>query len=331
VLYLSLNLSQLSGDQVHTPANVDPEPVQAGGHPGFTLAEAAEQLGVHYMTAYRYVRAGQLEAEQHGGIWRVTEEALEAFRARREGSTRTAGRRPKGRTTTPSGAARRSEALADRLIAGDQPGAWATVESALTSGAGVEEVYEDLLGRALAMVGDRWASGDIGVADEHRASVVAMRVIGRMGVLCAKPGRTRGTIVLASAPGDRHGMPSAILADMLRSRGFRVVDLGADVPAEELAAAAAAVDRLVGVGICATTTPRGAASRELRRAVTAVRSQVDRPLLLGGAAITTAEEASRYGADHWAAGTRAALDFFEDLVGTGAHPAEPRSSAEDSA
>ena len=36
-----------------------------------TLHEAAEVLGVHYMTAYRYVRLGLLDAEKVRGTWRV--------------------------------------------------------------------------------------------------------------------------------------------------------------------------------------------------------------------------------------------------------------------
>ena len=33
----------------------------------FTLPEVAEKLGVHYMTAYRYVRTGRLPARTRGG------------------------------------------------------------------------------------------------------------------------------------------------------------------------------------------------------------------------------------------------------------------------
>ena len=36
-----------------------------------TLNEAAELLGVHYMTAYRYVRLGFLQATKVGGCWRA--------------------------------------------------------------------------------------------------------------------------------------------------------------------------------------------------------------------------------------------------------------------
>ena len=36
-----------------------------------TLTEAAALLGVHYMTAYRYVRTGRLPAIKDGAEWRV--------------------------------------------------------------------------------------------------------------------------------------------------------------------------------------------------------------------------------------------------------------------
>jgi len=41
------------------------------GRQPMTLQEAAERLGVHYMTAYRYVRTGKLPAEKVGVHWMV--------------------------------------------------------------------------------------------------------------------------------------------------------------------------------------------------------------------------------------------------------------------
>ena len=52
-----------------------------------TLQEAADALGVHYMTAYRYVRLGLLHAEKIGGSWRVETADLDDFREyRNDGS-----------------------------------------------------------------------------------------------------------------------------------------------------------------------------------------------------------------------------------------------------
>ena len=48
-----------------------------------TLTEVAERLGVHYMTAYRYLRTGRLDGTKHGTEWRV--------RPRRRGPFEAAG------------------------------------------------------------------------------------------------------------------------------------------------------------------------------------------------------------------------------------------------
>ncbi|MBA2625064.1 MAG: helix-turn-helix domain-containing protein, partial [Acidimicrobiia bacterium] len=46
-----------------------------------SLHEAAERLGVHYMTAYRYVRLGRLPGTKEGATWRVAATDVERLRA----------------------------------------------------------------------------------------------------------------------------------------------------------------------------------------------------------------------------------------------------------
>lgn len=288
-----------------TPASSD-----ADGHLG--LAAAADRLGVHYMTAYRYLRTGVLEGEQVDGQWRVRIEAIEDLLVQR---TQRAERPPRVGTThraRPSGP-RRVAAMADRLVAGDQSGAWRVVESALVAGSAPSDVYLQVLTPALREIGDRWAAGQATIADEHRASVVAMRLVGRLGALSTRPGRTRGSIVLAAAPGDRHGLPTAILADRARSDGWGVSDLGADTPTEALVAAALGQDRLVAVGLCATTPLGRAARQRLTDAIRAVQDAAQRPVLVGGAAIGSESEAHRLGADAWSHDADGALGWFGRL------------------
>ena len=49
---------------------------------GIEIVEVAEQLSVHYMTAYRYVRLGILPARREGRSWRILAADLEAFTSR---------------------------------------------------------------------------------------------------------------------------------------------------------------------------------------------------------------------------------------------------------
>ena len=51
-----------------------------------SLREAAEELGVHYMTVYRYVRLGMLPATKDGTVWRVDRNALREFRTPQSGT-----------------------------------------------------------------------------------------------------------------------------------------------------------------------------------------------------------------------------------------------------
>ena len=63
-----------------------------------TLAEAAQELGVHYMTVYRYVRTGRLPARQVAGEWQIEPADLARFREQATAparGARTRGARPR--------------------------------------------------------------------------------------------------------------------------------------------------------------------------------------------------------------------------------------------
>src|SRR4249920_790987 len=106
-----------------------------------TLHEAAERLGVHYMTAYRYVRTGNLPAEKAGVHWVVDPADVERMRSA------PATRRPRG-SVRAEGPAK----LAARMVEGDEAGAWGIVENALTSTLDPQEVYLELLAPALELI-----------------------------------------------------------------------------------------------------------------------------------------------------------------------------------
>ena len=276
-----------------------------------TLHEAAELLGVHYMTAYRYVRTGTLRATQSGARWMVDPADIETLRQPvgeadgGGGGTRTA-RRGAGRVKA-------RQQMYSRLVAGDEAGCWATVEATLASGADPAEVYMEVLIPALREIGDEWAAGRISVTAEHRASAVAGRLVGRLGPRFARRGRPRGTVVIGSAPNERHSLPSAILADILRSAGFQVVDLGADTPVESWVEAASVVDRLVAVLVGGTGPGRQA---DIAAAVAGLRGAgVKVPVLTGGAAVPSEEAARSLGADGWTGPDAvAALAKVEEMI-----------------
>ncbi len=271
-----------------------------------TLHQAAEQLGVHYMTVYRYVRLGILPAHKDGTGWRIKPTDLASLE------------RPSAESAPRSGAGRRRQApwaerFEARLIDGDSRGAWGVVEAALASGTELDEVYLDVMAPALRSIGDRWANGEIDIAAEHRASGIAMRIIGRLGPRFARRGRSRGTVVLGTPPGERHSLPVAMLSDLIRAGGFEVSDLGCDLPPEGFAVAARQTPRLVAVGV-SVTAPEALVATAETVAVLKAELGPDIPVLVGGGAIQDADHAAALGADWYASDGTAVVELLDRLV-----------------
>jgi excisionase family DNA binding protein len=258
-----------------------------------TLQQAADHLGVHYMTAYRYVKLGLLYAEKRGGSWMITHEDLAAF----EGIE--AEKRPE------------TGSLEDALVAGDEATAWQVIEAAVAEADDAVDVHLDVLSPALVSIGQRWAEGELSIASEHKASAVATRLISRLGTELTTPGRRRGIVILGAAPGDVHSIPSAMFADIVRSFGVNVVDLGGSPDiASFVEAARRHPDAVVAISL---TGPGHEASA--RTVVDALRREVaDLPIALGGGAITSAAQASSLGADLWHDDHRTAAQMIAEAA-----------------
>lgn len=203
--------------------------------------------------------------------------------------------------------------LVARLLEGDEAGAWGVLEGALASGWSPDDVYTKVIGPAMSAVGEKWHDGEISVADEHLASSIVLRLIGRMGPRFARKGRSKGTVIVTTPPAERHSIPSLMLSDYLRGAGFEVLDLGADVPVDTLAGIVEKVDGLVAV--CVSST-RLNADRAIRRVVKAIRAAAPGiPVFAGGASIPNADAAESLGADGWAADGPGAVDLVLAALG----------------
>ena len=195
-----------------------------------SLHEAADLLGVHYMTIYRRVRLGILPARKIGGTWLVDPADLE-----RATTTPDRGRRRRG------GSHPRvsiwQERLQARMLGGDVAGSWQVIEAAMASGFEPGEIYVRLLAPSLHAIGASWRSGRVSIDQEHLASSVATTLIGRLGPRFVHPGRKKGVVIVAMPPGERHGLGVAMLADILADAGYGVLNLGPDTPTASLVAA----------------------------------------------------------------------------------------------
>lgn len=139
-------------------------------------------------------------------------------------------------------------------------------------------VLEEVLAPALRDVGDGWANGEISIAHEHLVtSVVRSRL---ETLLLGGSGARRGAAVVACPPGERHELGVMMFGVLLRGDGWRVYNLGADLPvAETLAFAERRSASVVGFGV---TLPANLAA--VRDELAACPGRPAR-VLIGGAAV----------------------------------------------
>jgi 5-methyltetrahydrofolate--homocysteine methyltransferase len=115
---------------------------------------------------------------------------------------------------------------------------------------------------------------------------------------------------LGTPCGERHSLPVAILADLLRGEGWEVSDVGADLPAESFVRAALDITDLVGVGVSVTTPEMLPAATEVLGALQAAVGDVY--VAVGGAAVVDESHALALGAQGWAS---TAHEFSAQLQG----------------
>lgn len=243
------------------------------------LKTAAHLLGLHYMTVYRYVRQGRLPARREGTEWRVSKDALASFQSTIN--------EPPTIGESPNPTAQWGQRMESCLLSADETSAWKVIETALAAGRSPTFCYLDMIAASLASIGERWADGELGVADQYLATAVAVRLVSRLGARFRRPGRSRGTVVFGAPTGELHALPIAIVSDLVRLRGYDVLELGANVPVEAFVASALQTPRLICVGIGVTRLENIDSAQEVVSAIRNVDDEV--PIVIGGLVVTEAE------------------------------------------
>lgn len=219
------------------------------------LRDAAEALGVHYQTAYGWVRQGTLPARKTPRGYEVSESDVRDLLARRE-----AGAEPPREIQVRDWAAQ-ADRLYAALVAGDEPRARRDFER-LAAGIPLAGLCDQVIAPALRRVGTDWAAGELSVATEHRATAICERLIAAR--VTQPQGRPRGVAVTATPPGERHALPAMMAAACLREDHWHVHHLAADLPVTDVISLAADTGASLIVLSSATTGAARLASREVR-------------------------------------------------------------------
>ena len=209
------------------------------------LQEAADMLGVHYQTAYGWVRGGRLPARMIAGGYDLDEAAVHAFAAERR-----LGRKP-ARTIRVRDWASQASRLYQAIVEGQETAVRRAMER-LAGHVTMTDLCDRVIAPALRRVGDEWQAGHVTIAQEHRATAICERLIAARSAQPA--GRPRGIAVVTTPQDERHAMPAMMAAACLRENHWHVHHLASDLPALEIGALAAAVSANLIVLSTATAT-----------------------------------------------------------------------------
>ncbi len=151
----------------------------------------------------------------------------------------------------------------------------------------IETILRDLLVPYLHDLGERWARGEVSVAQEHFASNLLR---GRLLGLARGWGQGHGrAAVLACLPGEQHDLGLIAFGITLYRRGWRIIYLGPDTP---LATIGQATERIAPeLVVLAGTVPEPFAAH-----ADAIADLTRQTTLAVGGAGATAELATRTGA-----------------------------------
>lgn len=170
-------------------------------------------------------------------------------------------------------------ALERSIDALDEPAAQAALDQLMIA-VGPRAALSELILPFLRRVGDRWAAGEITVADEHFASNI---VSGCLRRLAHGWGEGVGPLaLLACPPGEQHELGLLSFGLALRERGWRITYLGANTPIDAIRAHALTLSPAI-VVLSAVDPQRFLGNAE---ALTALASVVR--VGLGGAGISRA-------------------------------------------
>lgn len=189
-----------------------------------------------------------------------------------------------------------------------QDGADELTKKALESGVRASEILEKALIVGMGRVGEKYSAGKVFVPDllmaakAMKASMTHLRPFFESG-----EAKHRGTFVVGTVQGDLHDIGKNLVSMVMEGGGWKVIDLGVDVPPEKFVDAVKQnPGAVVGLSALLTTT-----MVNMEKIVKAVREAVPGTTVLVGGAPLTDEFAKKIGADAYSPDPQGALAYLD--------------------
>ena len=205
------------------------------------------------------------------------------------------------------------ESVSDLVVRGKSKLIANEVQSALDAGEEPMALLNAMIG-AMGVVGEKFKKNEIFVPE----MLVAARAM-KKGVEVLKPhlatgaAGANGKVIIGTVAGDLHDIGKNLVAMMIESAGFEVIDLGVDVPAEKFIETYNANPDTKIIALSALLTTTMGAMKDAVEALKAAGIADKVKIMVGGAPITQ-EFCDEIGADAYTADAASAAEKAKELV-----------------
>ena len=188
------------------------------------------------------------------------------------------------------------------------------VQSAIDAGEDPMEILNRGMVSAMSVIGERFSRGEAFVPE----MLISARTM-KKGVEVLKPHLAKdavnslGTAIIGTVQGDMHDIGKNLVAMMIESAGFEVVDLEVDVPLERFVEAIAAHPNVRIVALSTLLTTTMPAMKQIVAGLNALENRDSFRIMVGGAPITE-EFARQIGADGYSPDAAAAATLAKSLA-----------------
>jgi len=192
-----------------------------------------------------------------------------------------------------------------------QDGADELAKQALDNGVKPDEILENALIPAMAVVGNRFSRKEIYVPQMLMAAKAMNSAMKHLKPFF-QSGETKrkGKFIIGTVAGDLHDIGKNLVAMMIEGGGWEVIDLGVDVSGDKfLKALDENPGAVIGLSALLTTT-----MENMKKTVSVVKEKHPGSKILVGGAPVTMEYCQKIGADYYSPDPQGAVNYLNKLI-----------------
>ena len=203
------------------------------------------------------------------------------------------------------------ERLNEAVVKGQKNEIAAFATEAVKAGLSASALVDNAVIPAMNRVSDLWRKGEYYVPEVMRSAATMQTAMDalRPYMVTGEHGKDV-KVAIGTVKGDLHDIGKNLVAIMLEGAGFKIENMGVDLPPERFLEAAGNGARVIGMSSLLTTTMEGMRSVIEQFENSGLRDKVT--LLVGGAPVTN-EFAMKIGADHYAEDAAEAVSILNKL------------------